>query len=100
MGNGWEGSDHTRTSTPEHRAWSKAVLQRDNHQCQIRGPRCTGVATQADHIREHSEGGPLTLDNGQAVCVPCHLQKTSEHANRTRWANRGTHPTETHPAHR
>jgi superfamily II DNA or RNA helicase len=32
---------------------------------------------EADHIIPHSKGGLTTYDNGQALCLPCHRQKTS-----------------------
>lgn len=48
------------------------ILQRDGHQCQIRGPKCKGVATQVDHIVPLSEGGArLDPDNLRAACGTC-----------------------------
>lgn len=68
-------SDHY--NTPEHRAWSDAVLARAGGMCQ--GPRCfrTGVRLSADHIVELEDGGaPFDLNNGQALCGSCHTKKT------------------------
>jgi 5-methylcytosine-specific restriction endonuclease McrA len=48
------------------------ILARDSHACQIRGPRCTGVATQVDHVVALADGGahldPLNL---RAACATC-----------------------------
>ena len=49
----------------------KTVLERDGYECQIRGPRCTGVATECDHIVPHAHGGDASLDNLRAACKPC-----------------------------
>ena len=88
----------TRTTTPQHRAWRRRVLERDNYQCQLRYPnRCTGTATEADHIIEVTDGGAAEDPaNGQAVCEPCHAHKTALHANKKRWSH-NTKYTEPHP---
>lgn len=70
----------SRTSTSEHKTWRRAVLQRDGHQCQLREPGCTGVATQADHKIPVAWGGNETLDNGQGACESCHQRKTKREA--------------------
>ena len=58
-------------------AWQQmrfAILERDRWQCQIHGPRCKTVATQADHIIPLSEGGRrLDPDNLRAACAPCNI---------------------------
>lgn len=71
-----------RTNTRAHKTWQTAVLRRCKHRCEIRGPRCTGVATIADHIIPNAEGGTTTLDNGQGTCPPCHADKTKQEATR------------------
>lgn len=49
-----------------------AVLERDRFLCQIRGPGCTGVADEVDHIVPRSEGGALyDPDNLRASCGTC-----------------------------
>ena len=96
----WETDPHSRTATPAHRRWRALVLEASGGVCQLAYPnRCTGTATEADHIIEVASGGPeFDPTNGQGVCPPCHAHKTALHANRTRWANRaGVHPAETHP---
>jgi 5-methylcytosine-specific restriction endonuclease McrA len=49
-----------------------AVFARDNYECQIRGPRCTGKAEDLDHIIPLEMGGPiLDPSNHRAACAPC-----------------------------
>lgn len=60
----------------------KAVLKRDNYQCQIRLAGCLGIATSADHIIPSEVTGhddPLFWDMGnlQAACMPCNRRKWS-----------------------
>lgn len=76
-----------RPTSAQEKKFRDAVLRRDRNVCQVRGPRCTRVATQADHIVPWSEGGSNDPSNGQAVCQPCHDQKTQEEAQRgrSRW---------------
>lgn len=75
---------YTRTSTKEHKAWARAILSRDGYTCRIRGPRCIGRATIADHIKNVAEHPELEHDiaNGQAACAPCHDPKTQQEAQR------------------
>jgi 5-methylcytosine-specific restriction protein A len=82
--NGWKNSPRTastqRTSQTGWKMQRARTLQRDNHTCQIRGPRCTIEATQVDHIRSAAAGGTNQLTNLQAVCKPCHDLKTAREA--------------------
>lgn len=65
--------------TPEHREWSRKVIERADGRCQGRGCGRTGVRLFADHIIELKDGGaPLDLNNGQALCGSCHTTKTAE----------------------
>ena len=73
----WSGQ---RRSFPT--ATRKQIMDRDNWQCQIKGERCIGQATEADHRIPHSEGGTDDASNGQAACEPCHKEKT--HTERLR----------------
>ena len=59
----------------ETRAWRavrQQVLERDAYVCMIRGAKCTGVATQVDHITPLSEGGaPYDMANLRGACRAC-----------------------------
>lgn len=70
----------------------RTVLERDNGLCQIRGPRCTRIATAVDHI-QHGDNHNLT--NLQAVCNTCHRVKTQHESHQTRVTRR--RPDERHP---
>jgi 5-methylcytosine-specific restriction enzyme A len=64
--------------------WDKLrlrILARDSHLCQP----ClnTGIlkpATQVDHITPKAKGGTDDPDNLQAICDPCHKDKTAREA--------------------
>ncbi|MEV2222742.1 HNH endonuclease signature motif containing protein [Nocardia vinacea] len=56
------------------------VLQRDRYTCQLRLDGCVGAAAEVDHRRAVKFGGSDALDNLQAVCGPCHKQKTQDEA--------------------
>lgn len=61
-------------------AQRKRILERDNHRCSIRGPRCVGEAAEVDH-RDNRRGPEYDADdNLQAVCAPCHKEKTQREA--------------------
>ena len=50
----------------------RLILERDNFECQIKGPHCIGRANQVDHIRPVRNGGmwwePANL---RAACNVC-----------------------------
>ena len=62
-------------ATPYDHSWQAVriqILERDQHQCQVRGPRCRGTATQVDHIIPLVEGGArLDHSNLRASCSTC-----------------------------
>lgn len=63
--------------TPEHRAWSAAVIERAGRHCQQCGRGNTRLF--ADHIREIKDGGDrLDPANGRCLCGSCHSKKTAE----------------------
>lgn len=71
-------------STPEFRAWRRAVMHRAGYRCQWveHGQRCTKSAPDhrliADHIVERKDGGaPYDPANGQALCDSHHTLKTN-----------------------
>jgi len=70
------------------KAWRTAriaTLVRDGYRCQINGPGCTHVATEADHIVETSIGGAVyDLGNLRAACKPCNSSRGASHGNRIR----------------
>lgn len=90
---------HSRTSDRAHRARRRRVFARDGHECQIRGPHCTGNADELDHVIPLAEGGPDTDENTQAACSPCHKAKSRREAirGRRRQAATAYHPREPHP---
>ncbi len=86
----WQGKRTTSSSITNTAAWKKLrrkILERDRHQCQIRGPYCTGHATQVDHIINTASGGaPLDEGNAQSVCPQCNARKASQEAAAARAA--------------
>src|SRR6188508_2272908 len=52
-----------------------AILRRDNHECQIRGPGCLGVADTVDHIHPKAWGGGENPENLRAACKVCNMRK-------------------------
>lgn len=61
----------------EYKQWRSAVFERDDFTCQICNVR--GVELHADHIKPWSTHPELrfVVDNGRALCVPCHHQTPS-----------------------
>lgn len=76
--------------------WPKTreqVLERDNHLCQINGPRCTQHANDADHIIPPNEGGaPFDPDNARAACEPCNRGRGQQRTAAMAKLNRQTNP--------
>ncbi len=71
--------------THEWRKLRLQILKRDNHQCQIKAPGCTGAANIVDKILAISEGGnPRDPRNPRAVCHNCHNVETQKQAKRGR----------------
>jgi 5-methylcytosine-specific restriction endonuclease McrA len=60
-------------STARWQKLRRAILRRDGRLCQIRGRRCTGIATTVHHILPASTHPHLFWDpsNLQAACKPC-----------------------------
>ena len=59
----------------DYRLWRVAVFKKDDYRCMHCGER--GVELHADHIYEFAKYPRLRLDinNGQTLCVPCHMKK-------------------------
>lgn len=56
-------------------------MARDSHLCQpckLQG--CVTPATECDHVTPKAKGGTDDLDNLQAICSPCHQEKTQREA--------------------
>jgi hypothetical protein len=86
-----------KDTRPEYRgAWPrirKAILERDNHTCQIRAARCTTHATHVDHIIPVTQGGPWwEPTNLRAACQNCNLGRI-DHKRNERWRKANTHIT-------
>jgi hypothetical protein len=86
-----------KTTRPEYRgAWPRirrAILQRDNHLCQIGGRRCTIHATHVDHIIPVTQGGPWWDEtNLRASCQNCNLGRI-DHKRTEAWRKANTHIT-------
>lgn len=55
------------------------ILERDGYKCQVRGPKCKGVATAADHIIPTSDGGAMfDPANLRAACQWCNTWRAKE----------------------
>lgn len=53
----------------------RLLIERADGKCEMCG---TAGPLDIDHIVPRSAGGKGTVDNGQALCRPCHIQKTRE----------------------
>ena len=89
----------SRTSTPAWRRLRRTILERDNHQCQIRGEHCTSTATEVDHRVNHKAGGTDDPSNLTSTCHSCHLRKTQAESAKAQAARRARLklPTPKHP---
>lgn len=87
---GWARSNGGRTSAERgyDYAWQKRrerVMARDSGLCQIKGPACTVVASDVDHVtsKAAARAAGWTNDqieddsNLQAACRSCHKAKTA-----------------------
>lgn len=66
--------------------WDKTrayILARDMHLCQpCKAKGRTTAANAVDHIKAKANGGTDAEDNLQAICGPCHADKTAQDAGR------------------
>jgi 5-methylcytosine-specific restriction endonuclease McrA len=84
----WKGKRTKSGQVTSTAAWKRLrlqILKRDNYRCQERGPRCTGRATQVDHIVNVAAGGAeLDPANLQSICPSCNAIKASREAAKAR----------------
>lgn len=88
----WDHTSRRRSQLPANwPAIRRAVLTRDDHTCQIRGPRCAHTATEVDHIGDNLNHDPANL---RAACQPCHARRTATQGHDAMRARRATarHP--------
>jgi len=77
------GRRESRHARGYGRAWEKLraqVMERDRGLCQpcLRGePSRVTPAREVDHIRPKAKGGDDSLTNLEAICVPCHRDKSA-----------------------
>lgn len=81
---GWKdrrGSAHSRRYGAAWRKCRAAVLRRDMRLCQpcLALDRTT-QAEEVDHITNKAAGGRDGMENLQAICVPCHIEKDKREA--------------------
>lgn len=81
----WGSSGRRRRLPPDWPAIQHAVLERDEHRCQLQYDGCTGLASHADHI---TPGDDHRMANLQAACSHCHAIKSSREGNTARWGDR------------
>jgi 5-methylcytosine-specific restriction protein A len=82
----WQHKRTSRHARGYGTAWEhlrKEVMQRDKGLCQpcLRKNRVTAAAA-VDHIKPKAKGGTDDLTNLEAICRPCHLDKTLRDAGR------------------
>ena len=71
MSRAWE---HQTINLHSWRKQRIRILKRDNYVCQIQGPKCTKVATQAHHLVPWAPNQNVPDSQLQAVCQPCNAQ--------------------------
>lgn len=67
---------------PEYREWREAVLERDNHSCQLCGDASSTLA--AHHLESYASAPILRLDvgNGITLCKACHWDFHAKYGKR------------------
>src|SRR3954453_19462782 len=88
----WSGSQRSAdTSTAAWRRLRLAVLERDDHRCQLGWRGCLGDATECDHITPVYEWPNQPLDDlslYQAACRSCHAKRSGSQGGRAAAASR------------
>jgi 5-methylcytosine-specific restriction endonuclease McrA len=79
------GTRDPRLETRAYRNLARWILERDRYQCQVRGPNCTGVATEVDHVISRADGGAIADPNNlRASCAKCNGGRAAERTNARR----------------
>lgn len=80
-----------RALPPDWQTIRREVLDRDDRRCQLNGPRCTGLATEVDHIGDNLNHDETNL---RAACRTCHAQRSATQGHEAMRARRATakHP--------
>lgn len=85
----WNAQTRRTGSTTERgygHAWRKlreSILKRDGYLCvKCRGEGRLVEATDVDHIKAKAHGGTDDPGNLQALCAPCHREKTATEGNK------------------
>lgn len=82
-----------RYGTPAWKRLRRLILERDRARCQIRGPKCSTTAVEADHIVAVADGGDFwNPTNLRAACRPCNSGAGAAITNRRRWRYTTTEP--------
>lgn len=85
---GWNRYKPRRALPVNWQALRAAVLVRDGYLCQpCRRAGRTAPAHEVDHIINRAEGGGDEERNLQAICMPCHKDKTEREKQRARAAS-------------
>jgi 5-methylcytosine-specific restriction enzyme A len=83
MSGRWAGSRHNERlgiSGWQRQRDNHRILERDRHTCRQCGER----ATEVDHVTPLADGGRDIDSNKQALCEPCHTNKTQAEAAQAR----------------
>ena len=74
-----------RLTSRAYRQLARMVLERDAHQCQIKGPKCNRYATEVDHIIARADGGAVFDPNNlRAACRACNGYLSAKRTNERR----------------
>jgi 5-methylcytosine-specific restriction endonuclease McrA len=71
----------TQRSARPWRRLRQAVLDASDGRCAIRGPTCTGWATQVDHVVAVADGGGDDWGNLRPSCRACNLRAGAQTTN-------------------
>lgn len=77
-------SDRDRAKPRNWATVRRAVLERDNYQCQIRDKHCTSTASHADHTDQAAGPWDTRLEVLRAACPSCHMARTARQAHAAR----------------